>query len=388
MRFRSGADGESEQRVMREADILARMDHPNIVHYDGSWTELSPVLAPASDPVLGDMPALSNDKIFEEPNMYRQTSASTADVTGGSDTGSDASDDMDNSIVFREPTGIAPKSLVENTSEKQGLSKTRKAPVPISTTPPGSSGGGSRDAASRSRSASARLAASPQDSRMLYIMTELCSQGTLQAWIANRNAAAHDRSGGGAPRDAPSDEQSASRRLVREALEIFGQIAAALAHLHEHGFAHRDVKPGNIFFGADGAVRLGDFGSAREVDDMTPATQNLKHFSAGHTHTVAVGTPTYASPEQLAGAACGVQTDLYALGVVLAELVCPVGTQMERAALLEGLRRGCGLLKSSCAAALPEVAKLVEAMTNSDPAARPSALDVLEACSRLARELE
>ncbi|HKS14249.1 MAG TPA: protein kinase, partial [Pseudomonas sp.] len=98
------------------------------------------------------------------------------------------------------------------------------------------------------------------------------------------------------------------------------QIAQALGYAHAQGLVHRDVKPANILFRADGAAVLSDFGIAKSLDDRTQFTQ------AGF----AVGTPSYMSPEQARGLEIDGRADLYALGVVLYEIL--VGTLPYRGA--------------------------------------------------------
>ncbi|WP_338522089.1 serine/threonine-protein kinase [Pseudomonas batumici] len=89
------------------------------------------------------------------------------------------------------------------------------------------------------------------------------------------------------------------------------QIASALGYAHAQGLVHRDVKPANILFRADGTAVLSDFGIAKSLDDRTQFTQ------AGF----AVGTPSYMSPEQARGQDLDGRADLYALGVVLYEIL-------------------------------------------------------------------
>ncbi|MFS0825438.1 serine/threonine-protein kinase [Pseudomonas phoenicis] len=96
-----------------------------------------------------------------------------------------------------------------------------------------------------------------------------------------------------------------------EGLLYVRQIAQALGYAHSEGLVHRDVKPANILFRADGTAVLSDFGIAKSLDDRTQFTQ------AGF----AVGTPSYMSPEQARGLDIDGRADLYALGVVLYELL-------------------------------------------------------------------
>jgi eukaryotic-like serine/threonine-protein kinase len=97
---------------------------------------------------------------------------------------------------------------------------------------------------------------------------------------------------------------------VKELLRIIGSVAEGLAFAHEKGIIHRDIKPANIMLLKDGTVKVADFGIAR-----------ISTSSATQTGTV-LGTPSYMSPEQVAGQKVDGRSDLFSLGVAMYELLC------------------------------------------------------------------
>ncbi|MBA1271235.1 protein kinase [Pseudomonas carnis] len=106
-------------------------------------------------------------------------------------------------------------------------------------------------------------------------------------------------------------ERIAAGLTPEQGVTLIRQIASALGYAHAQGLVHRDVKPANILFRVDGTAVLSDFGIAKSLDDRTQFTQ------AGF----AVGTPSYMSPEQARGQEIDGRADLYALGVVLYEIL-------------------------------------------------------------------
>ncbi|MDZ7630207.1 MAG: serine/threonine-protein kinase [Gemmatimonadaceae bacterium] len=106
---------------------------------------------------------------------------------------------------------------------------------------------------------------------------------------------------------------------IDERLGLFRQVCAATRAAHQKLVVHRDLKPGNILVAQDGTVKLLDFGIAKllrdeQVPDLPTATQ-LGHRAF---------TPDYASPEQVRGLPVDTTSDIYALGVVLFELLAGV----------------------------------------------------------------
>jgi serine/threonine protein kinase/DNA-binding winged helix-turn-helix (wHTH) protein len=190
-----------------------------------------------------------------------------------------------------------------------------------------------------------------------FIGQEWCTGGSLLQWA--------DSLGGIGRLDLPAR------------LELIAQVADALAAAHSLGVLHKDLKPANLLvqLGADRkpVMKLADFGSARLIGGDHLASMNITRM--GFSQTIAdsaTGTPLYMAPEVLGGHAPTIQSDLYALGVILYQVV--VGNL--RKPLAPGWERGIDdeLLRediAECAAGDPQQ-RLVDA---ADLAQRLRSLD-------------
>lgn len=153
------------------------------------------------------------------------------------------------------------------------------------------------------------------------------------------------------------------------ALAIIVQAAQALAEVHKRGVVHRDMKPENLMLRTDGSIALADFGVAKSESDLLTQTR----------HGEIVGTPYYLSPEQAAGGPATPASDIYALGVILFELL--VGQKPFVADSLEVL-----LIRHIHAPAptlpddLKDLQPLVDGMLAKKPADRIATADALLEC--------
>ncbi len=110
-------------------------------------------------------------------------------------------------------------------------------------------------------------------------------------------------------RDVLSSE---GRLEPNRAMEIVGEVCAALDFSHRHGIVHRDIKPANVMITKTGAVKVMDFGIARALaDDQATVTQTA----------AVIGTAQYLSPEQARGEPVDARSDVYSTGCLLYELV-------------------------------------------------------------------
>jgi eukaryotic-like serine/threonine-protein kinase len=117
----------------------------------------------------------------------------------------------------------------------------------------------------------------------------------------------------GTPLSAHCD---AHRLSIRERLELLRQVLSAVQYAHAHLVIHRDLKPSNILVSNDGQVHLLDFGIAKLVNEAGAAQATELTILGG-----SVLTPDYAAPEQVAGGPITTAADVYALGVMLYELL-------------------------------------------------------------------
>jgi eukaryotic-like serine/threonine-protein kinase len=154
-------------------------------------------------------------------------------------------------------------------------------------------------------------------------------------------------------------------------LQLFRAACEAVQYAHQHAVIHRDLKPSNILVRADGSLSLLDFGIAKH---LVEATDPLAQTRA----TLRLMTPLYAAPEQLTGGVVGVQTDVYALGVILYQLLTGrtpfevdgrTPAQLERAVTASPPPRPSALAR-------PHLARLAGAPVDTHTASWPE-LDVL-----------
>lgn len=109
-----------------------------------------------------------------------------------------------------------------------------------------------------------------------------------------------------------------ARKLgIRERVRLFGDVIEAVQHAHQQLIVHRDLKPGNVMVDGNGEVKLLDFGIAKMLDVTRQSAEAATLTQMGWR----VFTPEYAAPEQLRGEPATTTADVYALGVLLHELL-------------------------------------------------------------------
>lgn len=185
---------------------------------------------------------------------------------------------------------------------------------------------------------------------VLYIQMQLCSAKTL--------------------RDQLEDLAPKTALAPNLTLQIFAQASRGLRYVHDRGLIHRDLKPANIFLNGT-VVKLGDFGLSRHSSEQSakPAcAAEADYFTSG------LGTRLYAAPEQLKSDNYDQKVDIFSLGVVLYEMLCPkFETQMERYEHLGRLATKQRTFPSGIDEALVDLKRLVVTMLSHSPRDRPDA---------------
>ncbi|MCM2576430.1 Stk1 family PASTA domain-containing Ser/Thr kinase [Streptomyces meridianus] len=149
----------------------------------------------------------------------------------------------------------------------------------------------------------------------------------------------------------------------RAALDILEPVLAALGAAHRAGLVHRDMKPENVLIGADGRVKVADFGLVRAVDTNITVTGGAL-----------LGTVSYLAPEQIEDGTAGTAADVYACGVVLYEMLTgakPRSGSTAAQVLYQHLHEDVPAPSAAVPGLAPALDGLVAAATARDPRARP-----------------
>src|SRR2546426_109111 len=169
------------------------------------------------------------------------------------------------------------------------------------------------------------------------------------------------------------DLASLLRRIGRlppdKAVEIARELCAGLAAAHDKGVLHRDLKPSNVMIDGRGRAKITDFGLAVGVEDDKGGAE-------------VSGTPAYMAPEQLSGKGASIQSDIYALGLVLYEIF--TGRKPFEAATLADWRRRHSEDQPTAPSTVtpgldPAVERVILRCLEKDPKARPRSVAAVAA---------
>jgi serine/threonine protein kinase len=161
---------------------------------------------------------------------------------------------------------------------------------------------------------------------------------------------------------------------VRGRLEVFLRVCDAVSHAHAHGILHRDLKPSNILVDDSGNPHVLDFGLAKRFE--TDQTQVDLTVGGGF-----VGTPAYASPEQLRGSLkLDARSDIFSLGLLLHEVLLggsPYGRERSCMEVMRRLEGGAPLVPRQIPGLDQELSKVVQKCLAIDPEDRYLSVDAL-----------
>ncbi|KAK3815611.1 MAG: kinase-like domain-containing protein, partial [Linnemannia elongata] len=336
VRLRGGAKVRYE-KIFREIKFLARLDHKNVIRYYSSWLEHA------------DYPGDSRNSRSGLSNSYSALSSSIEEIQRSLPNSYSGS-----GLGSRYGQSQSGGHELDPLEDELGL---RPFSYPHRRGPSGKDFIITRDLT-------------------LFIQMQLC-QTTLQDYLVYRNE-----------RPVPELVDQAANQ------HIFRAIVEGVAYIHDQDMIHRDLKPSNIFLGMpehmrtqqqqqqarqDQSLHLGNLElrsllTSNVFVQLVIATSGSR---SSRTRTTAVGTVTYASPEQLARPNLGYdqKADIYSLGIIFFELYHPFSTLMERHAVLRTLRNG--ELPPEFVSRWPKEAAFVLWLMAEDPRMRPSAREIL-----------
>ncbi|WP_437297808.1 nSTAND1 domain-containing NTPase [Sorangium sp. So ce426] len=151
-----------------------------------------------------------------------------------------------------------------------------------------------------------------------YLVLEYIKGRSLREWMAQLEQPS-------AP-GSPAAQLPPGPRAASTVINVMVPVVRALVCAHDLGIVHRDLKPENIRMDDAGCIKVLDFGLAKRIDACVVASVRsarvaLAGDAGGHRKSAIVGTPGYMSPEQLQGSDVDCRTDLWAVGILLYELL-------------------------------------------------------------------
>ncbi|KAH8664495.1 kinase-like domain-containing protein [Xylariales sp. PMI_506] len=392
------------QHILREVQTLALLDHSNVIRYHATWFEESQLGR------RGFQDESYIDRARTGPgrqmllNSHYSSHGSTEDEPSVSD-----------GIVFGEDTSgvsdVNPKELVPN-KPLWSDGGTEHSDVETSS----DYSDLFTDGRHHSEQAGPVQEISERDDHMLYIQMTMYPT-TLAEYLSSLH----------------SSQRPAPRHCFHlgPSLQLLQSILAGVRYIHSKGYIHRDIKPGNIFLSApeetpqvgycnvkcnsccskekQGGVappaqwlnpRIGDFGLVAELahGDIQPIEELTACPADSEDPQLItydqVGTAYYRPPSWKGWP--DEKIDIFALGVVFVELMCPCSTAMERVTMLKGLQQGClpdeiksRIESDACDANMIDmVLDLVHGMINHDPDQRWTGIKVQERIEEILRSLD
>ncbi|XP_059048217.1 eIF-2-alpha kinase GCN2 [Achroia grisella] len=296
------------RKITREVKLLSRLNHENVVRYYNAWIESITAVDDGDESSSYSVvktptrkkPGDSLEGVVAKLGQEVKLEWSMCEGTGPKRISSDSEEDVDDDEqlpLFK----MSPEDESSSSIEFAGDSDNKSETIPSEALP------------DTPRPQSIRL------NQVLYIQMEFCEKHTLRQAIDNCLYQEHIR-----------------------AWRLFREIVEGLAHVHQRGMIHRDLKPVNIFLDSNDHVKIGDFGLATKAFTGLPVDEQAKPEEIRGSLTGQVGTALYLAPELLQSTGKGIynqKVDIYSLGIILFEMFHPpLSTGMERAKVLNNLR--------------------------------------------------
>ncbi|XP_043271459.1 eIF-2-alpha kinase GCN2 [Venturia canescens] len=369
------------RKITREVKLLSRLNHENVVRYYNSWIEsatlddparhssLTPAVTPTTttdqhdndDRLNADIENLAPPMHDVEWSISYESRASAAQSANSEEDTSDessTSSDSDEDWAFLMRTRIDSSDSVE--FERDCISQTSDSDKEL------------RGTAEKNVTAKNECQLG-NEIQFMYIQMEFCEKSTLRTAIDN---------------GLYEDEE----RLWR----LFREMVDGLAHIHQQGMIHRDLKPVNIFLDSNDHVKIGDFGLATtnilsslthqsmDIEKEILLSDKVTSFDMEDVGSLTgqVGTALYVAPELSTKAAKAIynqKVDIYSLGIILFEMCYkPLNTGMERVKILLNLRcKEIILPDDMTETEMPHQVHLLRWLLNHDPSQRPTAQELL-----------
>ncbi|XP_053995290.1 eIF-2-alpha kinase GCN2 isoform X3 [Hylaeus anthracinus] len=361
------------RKITREVKLLSRMNHENVVRYYNSWIESATItdeveekyttpLAKKSQDLLNHLATDDIEKLAPplqdvEWNVSYKSRTNTTLPPDSDEDNSDASSDTDSdedcAFLMRNFLRIDSSASIE--FEKDSNCQETVSSV-------------KEDETGDTYSSKATV----REIQFMYIQMEFCEKSTLRTAI-----------------DAGLYEDQ--ERVWR----LFREIVEGLAHIHQQGMIHRDLKPVNIFLDSNDHVKIGDFGLATtnilssfvqtmETDKEPQVFEKGISFGTEDVGSLTgqVGTALYVAPELTTKAAKAIynqKVDIYSLGIILFEMCYkPLTTGMERIKVLLNLRSKEIIIPTEMLQTdMPLQIHILRWLLNHDPSQRPTAQELL-----------
>ena len=377
------------KKITREVKLLSRLNHENVVRYYNSWIETTNQIA-SNESSSTETATPDTEKEVDKTKgkkLLKQETTKKVDSLGFMDNIEELAPPLNESVEWSLSCNLGPEAADDSSSDEDEGDVFGTSFFVHSDSTDGiifESSGTNYVASDSEKENDSQIVKVEQETNVpklqfLYIQMEFCEKSTLRNSI---------------DMGLYQDEERVWR--------LFREIVEGLAHIHEQGMIHRDLKPTNVFLDSNDHVKIGDFGLATTnlfqlqstsfmekslnpivIDARSPLSQSTIEMTDPGALTGQVGTALYVSPEVMTGgnkARYSQKVDIYSLGIMFFEMCYkPLPTGMERVQILGRLRlESVELPQDFDILALRNQAKIIKWLLNYEPSKRPSSQELLQ----------